>query len=105
MTEEMIVAATDNVDLYAGDKNECAQVDFVCAAMDLSFEESTLEENFADYVMSNGAINLSHDKQAVFDTAYRTLKPGGWFLLSDACRVEKNPTVKVACSIGDSYTN
>lgn len=105
MTKEMIAAAKKHVDLYAGDETQCGQVDFVCAPMDLSFSESTLEVNFADFVISNGAINLCHDKKAVFDAAYNALKPGGWFLLSDACRVEKNPNAAVACSIGDSYTN
>ena len=46
-------------------------------------EEPLVEDGSADCVISNGVINLSPDKPAVFAAAARALKPGGRLALAD----------------------
>ncbi|HSR66784.1 MAG TPA: methyltransferase domain-containing protein [Acidobacteriota bacterium] len=46
-------------------------------------DELGLEENSFDIIVSNCVINLSPDKQAVLEQAYRLLKPGGELYFSD----------------------
>ena len=45
-----------------------------------------------DYVISNCVINLSPDKQAVFNEAFRALKGGGTFAVADITLQEDIPT-------------
>ena len=42
-----------------------------------------MEDQWADVVISNGAINLAPDKDAVFRELNRVLKPGGWVHIAD----------------------
>jgi len=98
MTDEMLALAREN-QRKAGVEN----VEFLKGEI----ENIPLPDSSVDVVISNCVINLSADKDRVLREAFRVLKPGGRFAVSDVvtrgevpARVRENMLLWVGCIAG-----
>jgi len=98
MTDEMLALANDNKR-----KSGIENVEFLKGEI----EHIPLPDASVDVVISNCVINLSADKDAVLREAFRVLKPGGRFAVSDVVtrgeilpEIRKNVLLWVGCVSG-----
>ena len=98
MTDEMLALANENKR-----KAGAGNVEFLKGEI----ESIPLPDNSVDVIISNCVINLSGDKQRVIDEAFRVLRPGGRFAVSDVvvrgdvpAEVKRNMELWVGCVAG-----
>jgi SAM-dependent methyltransferase len=98
MTDEMLALAEDNKR-----KSGLTNVEFLRGEM----EHIPLPDQSVDVVISNCVINLSGDKDRVLQEAFRVLKPGGRFAVSDVvvrghvpAQIKKSLELWVGCVAG-----
>jgi arsenite methyltransferase len=98
MTDDMLALAREN-QRQAGATN----VEFLKGEI----ENIPLPDNSVDVIISNCVINLSADKSRVLEEAYRVLRPGGRFAVSDVVvrgevpdSVRKSMLLWVGCIAG-----
>jgi ubiquinone/menaquinone biosynthesis C-methylase UbiE len=103
MTDEMLALARENQQ-----KAGATNVEFLKGEI----EQIPLPDNSVDVIISNCVINLSADKGQVLREAFRVLKPGGRFAVSDVVvrgevpsAVRKSMELWVGCVAGALHEN
>lgn len=103
MTDEMLALAEENKR-----KSGITNVEFLKGEI----EHIPLPDQSVDVIISNCVINLSADKDAVLREAFRVLKPGGRFAVSDVVtrgeilpEVRRNLLLWVGCVAGSLEEN
>jgi SAM-dependent methyltransferase len=98
MTDEMLALARENKR-----KSGIENVEFLKGEI----EDIPLPDNSVDVIISNCVINLSADKDRVLREAFRVLKPGGRFAVSDVvtrgeidAEIRRNILLWVGCVAG-----
>lgn len=98
MTDEMLALAEENKR-----KSGLTNVEFLKGEI----ENIPLPDNSVDVILSNCVINLSGDKDRVLREAFRVLKPGGRFAISDVvvrgqvpAEIRKSMELWVGCVAG-----
>ncbi|MDH4066937.1 MAG: arsenite methyltransferase [Acidobacteriota bacterium] len=99
MTDDMLALARENQR-----KSGLTNVEFLKGEI----EHIPLPDNTVDVIISNCVINLSADKDSVLREAFRVLKPGGRFAVSDVvvrggdvpAEVRKNMELWIGCVAG-----
>ena len=98
MTDEMLALAEENKR-----KSGLTNVDFLKGEI----ENIPLPDSSVDVIISNCVINLSGDKDRVLTEAFRVLKPGGRFAVSDVvvrgkvpAEIKKSIELWVGCVAG-----
>jgi SAM-dependent methyltransferase len=98
MTDEMLALAEENKR-----KSGLSNAEFLKGEI----ENIPLPDNSVDVVISNCVINLSGDKDRVLQEAFRVLKPGGRFAVSDVvvrgdvpAEIKKSMELWVGCVAG-----
>src|SRR3954451_9257805 len=98
MTDDMLALARENQK-----KSGVANVEFLKGEI----ENIPLPDNSVDVIISNCVINLSGDKDQVLHEAFRVLKPGGRFAVSDVVMrgevpedIRRNMELWVGCVAG-----
>jgi arsenite methyltransferase len=98
MTDEMLALANENKQ-----KAGAVNVEFLKGEI----EHIPLPDNSVDVIISNCVINLSADKAQVLREAFRVLKPGGRFAVSDVVirgdappEVRRNMELWIGCVAG-----
>jgi len=98
MTDEMLALAEENKR-----RSELANVEFLKGEI----ESIPLPDESVDVIISNCVINLSGDKDRVLKEAFRVLKPGGRFAVSDVvvrgempATIRKSMELWVGCIAG-----
>jgi arsenite methyltransferase len=98
MTDEMLALAEEN-----RAKSGLTNAEFLKGEI----ENIPLPDNSVDVIISNCVINLSGDKDKVFKEAFRVLRPGGRFAVSDVvvrgrvpAEIRKSMELWVGCVAG-----
>ena len=98
MTDQMLALAEENKR-----KSGLTNAEFLKGEI----ENIPLPDNSVDVIISNCVINLSGDKDRVLKEAFRVLKPGGRFAVSDVvvrgdvpAEIKKNMELWVGCVAG-----